>query len=160
MKKYLEAGRIVNTHGVRGEVRIQPWADSPDFLLDFKTLYIDEKPYLLASGKEHKGMLIAQFAGVEDVSEAMLLKNKMVFIDRREARLPRGSFFIQDIIGAAVLDEEGRELGKLQEVLDLPASKVYVVRGEREILIPVVPDFVLKTDVEAGEIVVRLIDGM
>lgn len=160
MKKYLEAGRIVNTHGVRGEVKIQPWADSAEFLLGFQTLYIDEKPYRLLSGREHKGMLIVQFAGLEDVGGAMLLKNKTVFIDRKEAKLPRGSFFIQDIIGASVLDEEGKELGKLFEVLDLPASKVYVVRGEREILIPVVPDFVLKTDVEAGEIIVRLIDGM
>lgn len=160
MKKYLEAGRIVNTHGVRGEVKIQPWADSAEFLLGFQTLYIDEKPYRLLSGREHKGMLIVQFAGLEDVGGALLLKNKTVFIDRKEAKLPRGSFFIQDIIGASVLDEDGKELGKLFEVLDLPASKVYVVRGEREILIPVVPDFVLKTDVEAGEIIVRLIDGM
>jgi len=160
MKKYLEAGIIVNTHGIKGEVKIQPWADSAEFLMKLKTFYIDEKPYKLLTGKIHKDFLIAQLEGVSDVNEAMVLKNKTIFIDRSDVKLPKGTFFLQDIIGATVFDESGKELGKLSDVLELPASNVYVVAGEREILIPAVPEFIIKTDVNAGTVVVRLIDGM
>ena len=160
MNKYLEAGLIVNTHGIKGEVKIQPWADSAEFLKDFKQLYIDERPFELVSSRVHKDFLIAQFKDVDDVNTAMVLKNKIVSINRADAKLPKGSFFIQDIIGAKVLDENGAELGKLTDVLELPSSNVYVVSGEREILIPAVPEFVLKTDVEAGVVTVRLIEGM
>ena len=160
MNKYLEAGIIVNTHGIRGEVKIQPWADNAEFLKEFRYLYIDEKPYELLSGKVHKNCLIAEFKGVSGVNEAMVLKNKIVSIDRCDAKLPKGAFFISDLIGATVVDESKKELGKLTDVLELPASNVYVVTGEREILIPAVPQFVIKTDVNAGLITVRLIDGM
>ncbi|MFB0920986.1 MAG: ribosome maturation factor RimM [Oscillospiraceae bacterium] len=160
MKKYLEAGVIVNTHGIRGEVKIQPWADSAEFLTQFKRLYIDEKPLELLSGRVHKDFLIAQFKDVTDINTAMALKNKTVSIDRAEAKLPKGSFFISDLIGASVRDESGAELGKLTDVLELPAGNVYVVTGEREILIPAVPQFIVKTDADAGIVTVRLIEGM
>ncbi|MEG0035071.1 MAG: ribosome maturation factor RimM [Oscillospiraceae bacterium] len=160
MEKYLEAGKIVNTHGIKGEVKIQPWVDNVDFLKKFELLYIDGKPYKLLAGREHKQCLIATLEGVSDVNAAMVLKNKTVFIDRDDAKLPEGTFFLRDLVGASVCDESGAELGKLSEVLELPSGNVYVVSGEREILIPAVPEFILKTDVSAGLITVRLIDGM
>ena len=160
MKKYLEAGKIVNTHGIKGELKIQPWADSAEFLSRFKCLYIDEIPHRLLSSKEHKGCLIARLEGVDNVNDAMVMKNKTVFIDRADAKLPKGAFFIQDLIGASVCDEGGSVLGQLTDVLELPAGNVYVVTGAREILIPAVPEFILNTDVAAGKITVRLIEGM
>ena len=159
-KEFLEIGKIVNTHGVRGEVKVQPWADSPEFLLDFKTLYLDEKPLRVRSGRVHKGMAILALEGVEDVNAAMALKNRVLFIRRSDARLPSGSFFLQDIIGAKVVTEQGEELGELADVLDLPGNAVYVVRGAREILIPAVPEFILHTDAENGVVTVRLIEGL
>lgn len=160
MRKFLEAGKIVNTHGIKGEVRIQPWVDSPEFLAEFRRLYIDEKPYKLLSGRTHKSFLITRFEGIDDINQAMALKNKTVFFDRDDAKLPEGHFFIDDIMGASVRDEDGAELGKLADVIEAPSANVYVVKGEREILIPAVPQFILKTDVTAGIITVRLIDGM
>ncbi len=160
MEKYLEAGSVVNTHGIRGEVRIQPWVDSAEFLQSFKNLYIDGRAYRLKSGRPHKSFLIAQLEGVEDVNAAMVLKGKTVYIDRSEARLPKGHFFIGDILGAQIVDEAGNSLGTLTDVLELPAGMVYVVTGQREILIPAVPEFIIKTDVEGKRITVRLIDGM
>ena len=74
-KPYLEAGKIVNTHGVRGEVRIQPWADDAAFLLGFRTFYIDGAPVHVAHSRVHKGMLVVKFQGVDDVNAAMTLKN-------------------------------------------------------------------------------------
>ena len=158
--QYLEIGQIVNTHGIRGEVRIHPWADSPEFLLRFKTFYIDGAPVRVRAARVHKGCVIALFDGVEDVNAAMGLKNKTLCIDRADARLPKGSFFLADILGARVVAEDGTELGTLADTLDLPGQRVYVVRGEREHLIPAVPEFILHTDADAGVITVRLIEGM
>ena len=160
MKKYLEAGKIVNTHGVLGEVKIVPWTVSADFLKRFKFLYIHGKPVRMLSSRAHNGFLIAKLEGVDDINAAMPLKNQTVSIDRDEAKLPQGSFFLSDLIGASVIDESGAELGKLTDVLETPAHNIYVVTGEREILIPAVPAFILKTDVSAGVVTVRLIDGM
>ncbi len=159
-KQYLEAGRIVNTHGVRGEVKIEPWADEAAFLTRFKRFYIDGQPVKVRSCRVHKTMCIAALDGVDDVNAAMALKGKVVFIDRADAKLPKGAVFIQDILGAKVMDEAGNDLGVLAEVIPAPAASVYVVRGEREILIPDVPAFILDKDADEGVVTVRLIEGM
>ena len=159
-KPYLEAGKIINTFGIRGEVKLQPWCDSAEFLRPFTTLYIDGVPRAVASSRVHKGMLIVRFADVEDVNGAMALKNKIVHFARSDAKLPRGRFFIADLIGADVIDENGAPVGKLTEVLDMPAGLVYVVQGEREHTIPAVPEFILETNVEEHFLRVHLIEGM
>ena len=159
-KQYIEAGRIVNTRGVAGEVKIEVWLDSPQFLKSFKRCFIDRREVKLLSARVHKGFLIAKLENVEDVNAAMALKGRTVFIDRADARLPKGAFFLQDIIGAAVVDESGSEIGKLADVMETPASNVYVVKGEREHLIPAVPEFILSTDADNGIITVHLIEGM
>ena len=159
-KQYIEAGRIVNTHGVAGEVKIEVWLDSPQFLKSFKRCFIDRREVKLLSARVHKGFLIVKLEGVEDVNAAMALKGRTVFIDRADARLPKGAFFLQDIIGAAVVDESGSQIGKLVDVMETPASNVYVVKGEQEHLIPAVPEFILSTDADNGIITVHLIEGM
>lgn len=159
-QQYIEAGKIVNTHGVKGEVKIQVWLDSPEFLKKFKTVYIDNKAVKLISGRVHKGFLIAVLEGVEDVSSAMSLKNKTVYIDRKDAKLPKGAYFLQDIIGAEVVTEDGGKVGTLEDILETPASQIYVVRGETEHLIPAVDEFILSVDAENAVVTVRLIEGM
>ena len=86
---YLEAGKIINTFGVRGEVKLDPWCDSAEFLKPLKTLYIDGAPRAVASSRVHKGMLIVRFADVEDVNGAMLLKNKIAYFARSESSRKR-----------------------------------------------------------------------
>lgn len=159
-QQYLEAGKITNTHGVRGEVRITPWADSAEFLRGFRTLYIDEAPVQVLHSRVHKNQLIAQLAGYDDVNAAMTLKNKVVCIDRADAKLPEGRFFLQDLMGMRVVSDAGEALGALADVLELPQGNVYVVRGEREILIPDVPEFILNIDPARDEITVHLLEGM
>ena len=142
--------------GVRGEVKIIPWTDSAEFLAAIRTLYIDGRAVKVRAARVHKGTVLAALEGVEDVNAAMRLKGRRVFIDRADAKLPEGGYFIQDIIGT----EDGESIGALAEVIDAPASMIYVVRGDRERLIPAVPEFILKTDADAGLITVRLIEGM
>ncbi len=157
---YLEAGKIINTFGVRGEVKLDPWCDSAEFLKPLKTLYIDGAPRAVASSRVHKGMLIIRFADVEDVNGAMLLKNKIVYFARSDVHLPKGRHFVADLLGAVVVDEQGAEIGKLTEVLDMPAGQVYVVQGETEHTIPAVPEFILDIDADEKTIRVHLIEGM
>ena len=160
MNEYLDCGQIVNTHGVHGEVRIVPWADSPEFLCRFSTLYVDGKPVPVVSSRVHKGSVIARLQGVDTVESAMVLKGKTVQIRRADASLPEGSFFLADIIGLDVVDEAGQKLGALKEVLSPSVQQIYVVQGEREILIPAVPEFILEVNIEAGYVRVRLIEGL
>ena len=157
---YLEAGKIINTFGIRGEVKLEPWCDSAAFLKPLKTLYIDGAPRTVVSSRVHKGMLIVHFEGTDDVNGAMLLKNKIVYFARSDVRLPKGRHFVADLLGARVIDETGTEVGKLTEVLDMPAGQVYVVQGETEHTIPAVPEFILDIDAEGKTIRVHLIEGM
>ena len=126
----------------------------------FRTLYIDGAPVRVLAARVHKQTVLARLEGVEDVNAAMRIKGRRVFIDRADAKLPKGGYFIQDIIGAEVVTESGESIGQLAEVIDAPASMVYVVKGERERLIPAVPEFILRTDADTGVITVRLIEGM
>lgn len=159
-QQYIEAGRIVNTHGVAGEVKIEVWLDSPAFLRRFPRIFVGGVEKKLLGGRVQKHFLIAKLEGVDDVSAAMALKEKTITVDRGDIRLPKGSFFLQDILGARVVDEQGNEVGTLTDVLERPAQNIYVVQGETEHLIPAVPEFILKTDADAGIITVRLIEGM
>ena len=159
-REYVEAGRITNTHGVNGEVKIEVWLDSPAFLKKFSRVFLEGRELRIVSARVHKGFLITKFEGLEDVNAAMALKGKTVHILRADAKLPKGAYFLQDIIGASVVDEQGSEIGKLADVMETPASNVYVVKGEREHLIPAVPEFILSTDAESGIITVHLIEGM
>ncbi|MDR0490119.1 MAG: ribosome maturation factor RimM [Oscillospiraceae bacterium] len=159
--KYLEAGKIVNTHGVRGEVKIQPWADSPAFLASFERFYIDGAPVGVTSAKVHKGCIIAAFDGVSDFDGAIKLKNKTVFIDRSDAQIGEGRHFVADLIGLLAIDAEtGAELGHIDDVLSLPSNDVYVIRGSREILVPAVPDFIDETNIDGGFVRIRLREGL
>lgn len=161
IKQFLEAGKITSTHGVRGEVRIEPWANTPEFLCGFKTLYIDGTPMIVLSSKVHKSAVITLFEGIDSIDSAVCLKNRIVFIDRKDAGLEVGEHFLSDLIGLAAIDEAtGEELGKITEIIPLSPNNVYVINGRREILVPAVPEFVREINVQTGQITFRLIEGM
>jgi 16S rRNA processing protein RimM len=160
MKEYVEAGRIVNTHGVAGEVKIEVWLDSPAFFRTFKRLYLRGEEKKILSSWTHKSFVIARLEGVDDLNAAMALKGQTVEILRADACLKEGEFFVQDILGFTVVDEKGETVGRLVDAEETPASMIYVVRGEREHLIPAVKEFILGIDAEKEQIRVHLIEGM
>ena len=165
LKQFLEVGKITNTHGIMGEVRVQPWADSPDFICQFKTLYLDAEggwAIKVERARVHKNMAILKLEHITDDPSAISLKNAVLYINRNDVKLPAGSFFIADLMGLEVRDANTDVvLGKIADVLNLPANNVYVVRGgEREIMIPAVDAFVAETNVEEGYIRVNLIEGL
>ena len=162
-EQYLEVGKVTNVHGLMGEVRVQPWADSPDFLCQFKTLYVDKAhwPIRVERARVHKNMVILKLEGVTDVNGALAMRTAVLYIDRKDANLPEGSFFLADLMNMEVRDTQGKVLGKIADVLTLPANNVYVVRGgEREIMIPAVDQFVKEVNVDEGYMTVALIEGM
>ena len=164
MEQYVEVGKITNVHGIMGEVRVQPWADSPEFLCRFKTLYVDKThwPIEVERARVHKNMVILKFHGVTDVPSALSMRNAILYIDRKDANLPEGTFFLADLYGLEVRDaQSGAVLGKVADILTLPANNVYVVRGgERELMIPAVPQFIAETNPEGGYLRVNLIEGL
>ena len=164
LQQYLEIGKITNAHGVMGEVKVQPWCDSPEFFCQFKTLYVDEThwPVKVERARPHKNMVIVKLEGVTDMNGALALRNAVLHIDRKDVNLPEGSFFLADIEGLEARDAQtGEVLGKIAEVLTLPANNVYVIRGgKRELMIPAVPAFVAETNVEGGFIRVNMMEGI
>jgi 16S rRNA processing protein RimM len=158
-ERFLDAGEIVNTHGIRGEVKILPWADGPEFLTEFDVLYIDGKPVEVESSRVHKTMVLAKLHGVDDVNEAQKLRGKVVKIDRSDLELAEDAVFIADLIGLPVFSGD-EEIGKVADVLTMPGNDVYVVRGAHEYMIPAVREFLEEVNVDEGFVRVKLIEGM
>ena len=159
---YIEAGCITNTHGVRGEVKIEVWLDSPADLQHYRRVFIDGQERKLLSARPQNRFAIVSLEGVDDVNAAMTLKGKTAFIAREDAHLPAGAYFLQDLLDALVIREDGSEVGRLTEILEKPANNVYVVTDDKgkETLIPAVPAFIVAADADRGVVTVRLLEGM
>ena len=155
--QFLEAGQIVTTHGVRGEMKVLPWADGPDFLLDFNRVRIDGKEYKVESCRVQKSCNLLKLAGIDTMEAAQAMHGKTLEIYREDA--DADIIFAAELTGIEVFAEE-KLIGKLVDVLDYPGNKVYVVKGEREYMIPAVKAFILSTDMENNRMQVRLIEGM
>ena len=155
--EYLQAGQIVTTHGVRGEVKVLPWADSPEFLLDFNRVRIDGAEYIVQGCRVQKTCNLLKLEGVDTVEDGQALRGKTVEVYRCDA--PADTIFAAELIGVQVI-AEGKTIGNITDVLDYPGNKVYVVKGEHEYMIPAVKAFVLSTDMENEIMHVQLIEGM
>lgn len=158
-QQFLQAGEIVSTHGIHGEIKILPWADSPEFLLQFHTFYLSGTPYNVRSARVHKTCVLAQLEGIDTPEEAVKLRGQTVCIDRSGVKLPKGTVFIADLLGCRVLDDDGVEIGRIKDVLTMPSSDVYVIEGERSYMIPAVKEFVKEICVVEGFVRVHLIEG-
>lgn len=161
-KQFLEVGKIVNTHGIAGEIKVMPWADSPEFLLDFDRLFMDEKPVNVLGARVHKNCVLMKLEGITSVNDAMRLRDKILFISRDDVELEEGAFFLADLMGLEVRDaDDGHVIGTIRDILTPPASNVYVVSdGKQERMIPAVDEFIIETNVDEGYVRVRLIEGM
>ena len=155
--QFLQAGEIVTTHGVRGEVKVLPWADGPEFLLDFNRVRIAGTDYNVESCRVQKTCNLMKLQGVDTVEDGQALRGKTVEVYRCDA--PADLIFVAELIGTKVMSD-GEELGEIVDVLDYPGNKVYIVRGDHEYMIPAVKQFILSTDMENGVMQVKIIEGM
>ena len=155
--QYLEAGQIVTTHGVRGEMKVLPWADSPEFLMDFSRVLIDSTEYKVVTCRIQKSCNLIKLAGVDTVEQAQALRDKVIQIYREDA--PEDLIFAAELMGMEVYCQENH-IGVITDVLDYPGNKVYVVEGAHSYMIPAVKQFILSTDLEKNVMHVHLIEGM
>ena len=165
IKDYLEIGKITSTHGLKGEVRVQPWCDSPEFMKKFKTLYFDkkgEKP-VKVSCRPNGNMVIMKMQGIDTVEEASRYREKVLFMKRSDAQLLEGTWFIQELIDCKVVDadDENISYGILSDVSETGANDVWHIRNnDKEYLIPAIPSVVVSTDVVEGIIKIRPLKGI
>ncbi len=164
-KKFLQLGRITSTHGVRGEVRFEPWCDSPDFVKRFKRVYLSEddsaKKALLGARVQGR-MCLLKLEGIDDVDSAAALRDRVLWVLRDDAPPPEGSYYIDELIGSEVRDADtGKVYGKVAEVTNNGANDVWTVRdGEKEYLFPAVKVMTVSVDTDAGVALIRPIRGI
>ena len=154
---YIEAGEIVTTHGVRGEMKILTWLDLPENLCDFERCCIDGKEYKIENCRVQKTCNLLKVAGIDTMEAAQAMRGKIVELYRED--ISDDVIFGAELIGVDVYAQD-TFLGKIEDVLDYPGNQVYVVRGEHEYMIPAVKAFVLSTDLDANRMHVNVIEGM
>ena len=155
--QFIEAGEIVTTHGVKGEVKVLPWVDAPDVLCEFDRCRIDGVEYTIESCRIQKTCNLVKLTGVGTMEAAQAMRGKVMELYRED--IDDDVIFAAELIGMQVLCD-GSELGKITDVLDYPGNSVYVVKGKHEYMIPAVKEFILSTDLDANVMQVKIIEGM
>ncbi len=165
MKKYLEIGKIVSVHGLKGDVKVEPWCNEPDFICEFDTLYSKDgkKKYRIERCRVQKNMVIMKLEGVDSVEEGQAMRNKILFMDRDDIELEKGFYFFQDLIGLTVIDADTKKIyGKIKDVLQTGANDVYEIKSDEGKLyyIPAIADVVVKTDLQSEKMYIRPLEGL
>lgn len=165
MEQMFTIGKIVNTHGVKGEVRVFPSTDDVKRFGKLKEVKVENRTmttYEIETVRYHKNFVLLKFKGIDTMNAAELLKNSLLRIDRKDALpLKKDEYYQCDLYGLRVVTDTGRDLGKLTDILMTGSNDVYVVRNEeKEILIPAIKQCILKVDLEAGEMLVHLLEGL
>ncbi len=162
-KQFLEIGKIVGTHGLRGELRVDPWCDGAGFLCKFKRLYFADGTELkVLSTRPHKNIAILLLDSVNTPEQADALRGKVLYMNRDDVKLPKGTNFVQDLIGLDVLDGKTDEsLGTITDVLKTGANDVYeVTRNGKKYYVPVIPDVVTEKNIDGGFVRLNVIEGI
>ena len=164
-QQYIETGKITGTHGVRGELRVQPWCDTPEDLTIHKQLYLDamgQQVLKIVSARPHKQMVILKVKGIDTVEQAATLRDKTLYLDRKKLKLQKGQYLIVDLIGCDVFDTDTKEpLGQITDVSQTGANDVWHITKEgKEYLIPAIPSVVDTVDVDKEEVWITPLKGI
>jgi 16S rRNA processing protein RimM len=163
--EWLEAGKIVGVHGIRGEVTMEIWCDSPAFLKSVKRFGVQTsgafREVPIESTREHQGRLLVKFSDISSREDAQALRGTVLYFHRSDVSLPEGKHFLADLIGLEAKGVDGTSLGRLTAVWQQPTHDVYVIQdGETEHLVPAVKPFLQQLDPTNGILVLELIEGM
>ena len=167
MQKRLEVGQIVNTFGIKGEIKVVPFTDDIKRFDELKNVYVktkkESKQYKVENVKYHKNMVLIKLEGINSVEDAETLRNAFLEIDRKDAiPLEEGTYFIADLIGLEVYTEEGKLLGKVDDIYNTGINDIYVIKDElgKQILLPGIKEVVKEVLLEQEKIIVHLIPGL
>ncbi len=163
-KQFLEVGQIVNTHGLKGEMRVDPWCDGPEFICMFKKLYLKNGDILtITKSRVQKNVAVIKVHGIDSIEQADKLRKTVLYIDRNDVELDDDVFFVQDILGCTVTDADTKKVyGTVTDIIKTGANDVYQITDEngKNFLIPVIDDVVISTDIEEGLIEIRPLKGI
>ena len=165
MDQYLELGKVNNTHGLRGEVKFEYWCDDIKYLKQLKKVYLDDEgkeALTLVNARPQKNIAILKLAEITDIEKAEALKGKVLYCDRDEADIEDGAFYLADVIGCFVVDDEnGNVYGRITDVMNYGSCDIYEMslQGMR-FLLPATPDIIKKVDVEKQEIRIKPMKGL
>ncbi len=153
MKQYLEVGKITNTHGIKGELKLELWCDDIDYIRQFKTLYTDDKgknALTLFSARQQKNCAILKFSEINSVEEALPYKNKILFGNRGDAKIDKNANYIQDLIGCYVVDmNTNEEYGRVEDVVNYGASDILDIESwGKHRYVPMIPDIIKEINTE------------
>ena len=162
---FLEMGKIVTVHGIKGEVKIQPWCDDACLFCEFDKLYLDKNgndAVKINSARVQKNMVIAKLGGIDTVEQAQKMRNRILYADRKELVLEENTYFICDLLGMEVINADtGKSYGKIYDVISTGANDVYCSKLEdKEYLFPALPQVVIQTDIEKGVMSIRPLKGL
>ena len=167
MNNQLEAGKIINTHGLRGEVKVVTWTDYPEVFEEIEFLYVHKKTgderLDIKNIKYQKNNIIVKFAQINDIDEAEKYKNMILYVDRDQLPpLPEGMNYIVDLIGLEVYNEENEKIGVIADVFNTGANDIYDVKreGKKNLLLPVIDECVKEVDMENGRVIVNVMEGL
>lgn len=167
MQGNLEIGQIVNTFGIKGFVKVNPFVDDISRFDDLKKVYIKKQKVLkeleVEEVKYHKNMVLVKFKGIDKVEEAETLRNSYLEVDRKNAiDLQEGEYFIADLLGLEVITDEGNTLGKLEDIFNTGSNDIYVVKDElgKQILLPAISEVIKEINLEEKKILVHLLEGL
>jgi 16S rRNA processing protein RimM len=155
MESRMELGKIVNTVGLKGEIRVWPYIDYFDKV---KKVYINGKEHEIERTRNHKNVVIIKLKDINTIDEAESLKDMMIEMERKDApSLPEGIYYINDLIGFEVYSDDGKFLGTLDDIFNTGANDIYQVG---DILLPAIKDVIKQIDTDNQKIIIHLIDGL
>ena len=165
--KNLSVGQIVNTFGIKGFVKVNPWVNDVTRFDSLKKVYIKIRKSLkeleIEEVKYHKNQVLLKFKGIETIEQAEIFRNAILEIDRKDAiPLEEGEYFIADLLESEVYTDEGEKLGILEDIFNTGSNDIYVVKNElgKQILLPAIQDVIKIVDVENHKIIVHLVEGL
>lgn len=162
--KFIETGKVVNIHGLRGEIKVMPWSDSPDFICQFDVVYVGKlkKPYDVEYARVHKNTVLMKLKGVDTPETANSMRSDIIYLKREDVNLEEGVYFVSDILGMTVKDSSnGRVYGKITNVHQTGANDVYEIEENgKEYLIPAIPDVIVSIDIENSIMEISPLEGL
>ena len=167
MQKRLEVGQIINTFGIKGEIKVTPFTNDIRRFDDLKKVYVktrkESKLYNVENARYHKNMVLLKLKGINTPEEAEMLRNAFLEIDREDAiPLEEGTYFIADLLGLEVYTDEGKLLGKVEDIYNTGSKDIYVIKDElgKQVLLPGINEVIKEVDLNNGKIIVHLIPGL
>ena len=163
MEKLIEIGQIVNTHGLRGDLKIMPWCDDPSVFHELEYVLIDNEEYVIEKSALHKNAVLLKLEGINHINDAERYRNKILFVPRAVlGELPEGTYYICDLLGCLVETDKGISLGKICDIIKTGSNDVYVVENDakKQTLIPVIDEVIRSVDTENKRIIITPLKGL